>query len=72
MPERHSNQTRKETNSGNVNLKMWDVVLIKDENKPRLLWRKEKKVTKFLDIRDNKICRAELLVYHKKQHCLTD
>ena len=72
MPERHSNQTRKETNSGNVNLKMWDVVLIKDENKPRLLWRKEKKVTKFLDIRDNKICRVELLVYHKKQHCLTD
>ena len=63
--ERHSNQKRKEPNSGNVNLKNGDVVLIKDENKSRLLWRKGK-VTKFLDSRDNKIRGVELLVYQEK------
>ena len=35
--ESHSNQKRKESNSGNVYLKIGDVVLIKDENKSRLL-----------------------------------
>ena len=63
--ERHSNQKKKESNGGNVNLKIGDVVLIKDENKSRLLWRKGK-VTKFLDSRDNKIRGVELLVYQEK------
>ena len=63
--EKHSNQKRKESNSENVNLKIGDVVLIKDENKSRLLWRKGK-VTKFLDSRDNKIRGVELLVYQEK------
>ena len=63
--ERHSNQKRKESNSGNVNLKIGDVVLMKDENKSRLLWRKGK-VTKCLDSRDNKIRGAELLVHQEE------
>ena len=65
LSERHSNQKRKESDSGNVNLKIGDVVLIKDENKWRLLWRKGE-VTKFLDSRDNKIRGVELLVCQKK------
>ena len=63
--ERHSNQKKKESNGRNVNLKIGDVLLIKDENKSRLLWRKGK-VTKFLDSRDNKIRGVELLVYQEK------
>ena len=35
--ERHSNQKRKESNNENVNLIIGDIVLIKDENKSRLL-----------------------------------
>ena len=52
--ERHSNQKREEPNSGNVNLKIGDVVLIKNKKKSNLLWQKGK-VTKFLDSRDGKI-----------------
>ena len=63
--ERHSNQKRKESNSGNVKLIIGDAVLVKDENKSRLLWRKGK-VTKFLDSRDNKIRSVKLLVYQEK------
>ena len=63
--ERHSNKKKKESNSGNVNLKIGDVVLIKNENKSRLLWQKGK-VTKFLDSCDNKIRGVELLVYQEK------
>ena len=63
--ERHFNQKKKESNRGNGNLKIGDVVLIKEENKSRLLCRKGK-VMKFLDSRDNKICDVELLVYQEK------
>ena len=63
--ERHSNQKKKESNGGNVNLKIGDVLLIKDENKSRLLCRKGK-VTKFSDSRDNKIHGVELLVDQEK------
>lgn len=64
--ERHSNQKRKESNSGNVNLKFVDVALIKDEKKSTLLWRKGKD-SKFLDSYDNKICSVELLCTKKRQ-----
>ena len=63
--ERHSYQKRKDSNSGNVNLKIGNVVLIKDENESRLLWGKGK-VTKFLRSCDNNIHVIKLLVCQEK------
>ena len=62
--ERHVLQTSTRNSKNHVKLRIMEIVIIKDD-KPRLLWRKGK-INRFLESRNGKVRRAELVVFHPK------
>ena len=68
LQERQLHKNRKYNNSCSV--KVGDVVLIKDVNKPRMTWRKER-VKKLIEGKDGLVRGAEIKVYQSAKNKIT-